>query len=332
MRSVTFSAFGPPEVLTVTEVDEPVPGPGQVAIGVAYAGVNFAEVMARRGDWDIPLPSIPGLEVVGVVAAVGAGVEPRLLGTTVAAFTGGGGYAEVALASANILLPITPTDGLPLSVAVSTACVLPAAWGVLMEAGRMRPGDIVLIHAAAGGVGSVIGQLARHFDAGRVVGIVSTVEKATHARKLDCYDEVILTAEFPAAARRSTDGRGFDVICDSVGGQARADSLALLAPLGRVVVFGNATAAADLQYGLTEFQQTNRTVAGYNVAALAMGAPDVYRKHALLALQLLESGVIRMDVTAVLPLTEARRAHELLESRSTTGKIVLDVRDRVSGR
>jgi NADPH2:quinone reductase len=324
MRAVAFSRFGPPDVLTMREVDEPVPGPGQVAIAVGYAGVNFAEIMARRGDWDLPLPFTPGLEVAGVVTGVGSGVEASLLGTTVAAFTESGGYADVALAPADILLPLPFARQLPLWVAAGTPCVLPAAWGVLLEAGHMRAGDDVLVHAAAGGVGGVIGQLARHFAASRIVGVVSTAAKAAVARELGCYDEVILAGDFPAAAEKLTYGRGFDVICDSIGGQTRAASVDLLAPLGRLVVFGNAGAADDLRYGLLEFQQTNRTAAGYNVAALATATPHVYREHALNALRLLHDGVIRLDVTA-LPLSEAWRAHELLESRATTGKVVLAV-------
>jgi NADPH2:quinone reductase len=325
VRAVTFSRFGAPDVLAVSEVDEPAPGLGQVRIAVGYAGVNFAEVMARRGDWELSLPFTPGLEVAGVVTAVGADVEPALLGTTVAALTESGGYADMALAPANILLPIPSVRQVPLSVAAGTPCVLPTAWGVLLEAGRMRPGDDVLVHAAAGAVGGIIGQLARHFDAGRVIGVVSTVNKAVFARELGCYDDVVLAADFPVVAHTLANGRGFDVICDSVGGQTRADSAELLAPLGRLVVFGNASAAEDLRYGLLEFQQTNRTAAGYNVAALAKAAPQVYREHARNALRLLYDGAIRLAVTSVLPLRDAARAHALLESRATTGKTVLKV-------
>lgn len=330
MRAVTFSRFGSPDVLAVSEVDEPVPGPGQVAIAVSYAGVNFAEVMARRGDWDVPLPFTPGMEVAGVVTALGADVEPALLGTTVAAFTESGGYADIALAPANILLPIPPVGRVPLSVAAGTPCVLPTAWGVLLESGRMRRGDDVLVHAAAGAVGGIIGQLARHFAADRVIGVVSTASKAAFARELGCYDDVVLAADFPVAARKLANGRGFDVICDSVGGQTRAASAELLAPLGRLVVFGNASAAEDLRYGLLEFQQTNRTAAGYNVAALANTAPQVYREHANNALRLLYDGAIRLPVTAILALSDARRAHALLENRATTGKTILKVQGDIS--
>jgi NADPH:quinone reductase len=294
-------------------------------VTVAYAGVNFAEVMARRGDWHLPLPYTPGLEIAGRVTVIGDGVDPDLLGAPVAAFTGRGGYAEVAVASADVLLPITPTDNVPLSVAVASACVLPTAWGVLLEAGRMRAGDTVLVHAAAGGVGSIIGQLARHFDAKGVVGVVSTAAKADYAASFSCWDELILADDFPAGAEKLTSARGFDVICDSVGGSTRAANMDLLAPLGRLVVFGNASAAADIDYGLLKLQQTNRTVAGYNIAALAEGAPLVYRKHALQALELMQHGIIRPDVTAVMPLSDARHAHELLERRATTGKILLQI-------
>jgi NADPH2:quinone reductase len=324
MRAVSFDRYGPADVLRVVDVPEPRPQRGQVAIAVEFAGVNFAEVMARRGDWDLDLPHIPGLEVVGTVTKVGTGVGIGLRGTRAAAFTGSAGYAEVALADAAVLLPL---DGInvPTAVAAAVPCTLPTAWGVLTEAGRLRAGEDVLVHAAAGGVGSVIGQLARHLGARRVVGVVGTEHKVHSARGLGCYDDVILRSGLPDTATRLIGRRGFDVICDSIGGPSRAQNLALLAPFGRLVVFGNATGDADPAFGLLDFQRSCRTVAGYNVAVVARDLPEIYRRHASDAIELLVRGVIEVEVSNVLRLEDAARAHSLLESGATTGKIVLSV-------
>jgi NADPH2:quinone reductase len=324
VRAISFDRFGGPDVLQVTGVPEPTAAAGQIAIGVRYAGVNFAEVMARRGDWDIPLPFVPGLEVVGTVLAAGTGVDEGLVGTMVVAFTGSGGYAEVAVADAALAIPID-TDALPLRAAVAAACVLPTAWGVLFGAGRLQDGESVLVHAAAGGVGSIIGQLARQHGAGLVIGVVSTREKADYAAQFGCWDELLLADDLRAEAAAVSSGRGFDVICDSVGGSARLAALDLLAPLGRLVVFGNASGSPEVDYGLQQLQETNRVAAGYNVADLAARTPSVYRRHAMSALRLLREGRLRLDITDEFPLEHAAMAHELLESRRTTGKLTLKV-------
>ncbi len=325
MRAISFNRFGGPDVLQLADMPEPVAAAGQVAIGVRYAGVNFAEVMARRGDWDISLPFVPGLEVVGTVLAAGTGVDESLVGTTMVAFTGSGGYAEVAVADAALAIPVDTDTTLPLRAAVAAACMLPTAWGVLFGAGRMQDGESVLVHAAAGGVGSIIGQLAREHGAGLVIGVVSTWEKAAYAAQFGCWDGLLLADDFRAEAAAISSGRGFDIICDSVGGSARLAGLDLLAPLGRLVVFGNASASPEVSYGLQRLQETNRVAAGYNVADLAARTPSVYRGHAMSALRLLEEGRLRLDITDVLPLERAAMAHDLLENRRTTGKLTLKI-------
>ena len=325
MRAISFDRFGGPEVLHLADRPEPAAAAGQIAIGVSYAGVNFAEVMARRGDWAISLPFVPGLEVVGPVLAAGADVDQRLVGTTVVAFTGSGGYAEVAVADAALAIPVDPDSALPLRAAVGAACVLPTAWGVLFGPGRMQAGESVLVHAAAGAVGSVIGQLARAHGAGHVIGVVGTREKAAYAAQFGCWDDLLLAGDFEARAAVVNRGRGFDVICDSVGGRTRLACLDLLAPLGRLVVFGNASASPEVSCGLQRLQETNRVAAGFNVAELAGRLPGVYRGYAASAMRLLLEGRLRLDVTEEFPLEQAATAHYRLESRRTTGKLTLKV-------
>src|SRR5712671_1061837 len=188
MRAIAVTAFGGPEVLQFTEVPEPQPGPGQVVIRVAYAGVNFAEIMGRRGDYHAStLPFVPGLEVSGHIHALGEGVAGLSIGQPVAAFTVTGGYAEYVAASA-----------------------------LLTDVARVQPGESVLIHAASGGVGTVAVQIARLLGAGKLIGVVSREEKREYARSFG-YDDVLLQEDFAGQVRELTGGRGADVILESIG-------------------------------------------------------------------------------------------------------------------
>src|ERR1044072_8004584 len=180
MRAVEIQEYGDPEVLRVVQTDAPGPGPGQVTIDAAYAGVNFADLKARAEGYRVPsLPFRPGLEVSGRIRAVGQGVHGLRPGQEVAALLDGGGYAEVAAARATTVFPLP--QGLDLRTAATLPTVLPTAHALLHEVGRLRAGESVLVHGAAGGIGTVAGQLARAAGAGAVYGVVSTDAKAEYA-------------------------------------------------------------------------------------------------------------------------------------------------------
>ncbi|GAA2868924.1 zinc-binding dehydrogenase [Nonomuraea rubra] len=317
MKAITIPEFGGADVLRLDEVEVPDPGPGQVAIDVAYAGANFAEILYRQGLADVPLPFVPGIEVSGRVRALGPGVEGLRVGQPVAALTivDSGGYAEVVVTSAELVAPL---DGYELGLGVAAA--LPSnsttAFLVLDRVARIEPGESVLVHAAAGGVGSQLGQAARLLGAGRVVGTVGSTAKLEAAKAFG-YDEVVLREEAAGAGR-------FDVVVDMVGGAARRGSLDLLAPMGRMVVMGNASGAGDVGIPANELWLTNRTVSGFNLAAFSAAFPETAGQALRRVVAAAASGELRVRVES-LRLEQAAQAHRRIESGSTTGKLVLEV-------
>jgi NADPH2:quinone reductase len=322
VRAVGFDVIGGPEVLRTVEVPVPSPGPGQVLVRVAYAGVNYGEVQHRLGDFGAPEGlAIPGFEVSGEIVALGTGVTGLTLGDPVAAYLpDGGGYAQYAVAAADYAFPL---DGISLRDGGGAALALTTAYGVLAGAARLTPGDTVLIHAAAGGVGSAAAQIARALGAAAVYGTVGSAGKAEYAKRFG-YDAVHFREGFAGKVPE------IDVILDPVGGRTRLASLDALAPFGRLAVYGDAAREPDLALPVLPFWKHNRTLTGYNIADLARRAPSLVRAHALAALSLLASGTISLDITAELPLASAWEAHEAMEAGYTMGKTLLRINS--SGR
>lgn len=330
MKASVITDFGGPEVLQVRDVPIPEPGPGQVAIRVAYAGVNFAETMARRGGLHSAQPPfVPGLEVSGHIQALGEGVEGLRVGQAVAALTGSGGYAEVALAYAAFTFPLD-VAGEPIELATAAAfpTIVPTAYDLLVNVARLRQGEAVLIHAAAGGVGTVAGQLARHLGAGLVLGTVSSPQKAAYAQAFG-YDHVLLRDDFLQGTRELTRGRGVDIVLEAIGEPVRSQSLEILAPLGRLVIFGNANDSQGRLQSLPLHPGTaihdNKAIMGYSLGNLSQTAPHLLAASARQALNLLVQAPIKIDITATLPLAQASEAHRRLEAGATTGKLLLRV-------
>jgi len=296
MRAIGFDVNGGPEVLRALEVPVPVPGPGQVLVRVAYAGVNFAEVQHRRGEFGEPDGpgglDIPGLEVSGHVAALGEGVTGLTGGEPVTAYLPAfGGYAEYALAPAVFVQPLrTPAGDIGLDVAGGVSCVLPTAYGLL-----------------AGALG-----------ARTVIGTVGSPERAEYASGLG-YDRVLLREDF------ADEVSGVDLVLDPVGGPVREASLKVLAPFGRVAVYGDAGRHDDWDTSVWDLWKHNRSVTGFNIGDLARRAPALLAEYTREALRLLAKGEIRLGITGVLPLDDAAQAHVALESGGSTGKLLLRV-------
>jgi NADPH2:quinone reductase len=326
MRAIEFHRHGGPDVLTlVTDAPVPEPRPGEVSIDVEWAGLNYADVLSRADGYRVgALPYRPGLEVAGRVRALGAGVGGLAAGQPVAALIDGGGYAEVALAPATTVFPLP--EGVSTRTGATLSTVLPTAYALLHETGRLRAGETVLVHGAAGGVGTVAGQLARAAGAGRVFGVVSSPAKAAYAREFG-YDEVFVGPGWPEELRRATEGRGADLVLDPVGGDTLRAGLAALAPFGRLVSYGNASGAEPWQVGPGDLLPANRTVAGFSILSLATSHPDALRELAERAFGVAAEHDVTEPVTAELPLAEAAKAHELLGSRASTGKLLLRVAD-----
>ncbi|MFC0601966.1 quinone oxidoreductase family protein [Streptomyces palmae] len=323
MRAIVMEEFGGPEVLRVAEVPVPEPGPGEVTIDVAYAGVNFADIKARAVGYQVPgLPFTPGLDLSGRIRAVGEGVTGLRPGQLVAAFTDGGGYAEVVAVPAATVFPLV--EGISLRTAATLPTVLPTAHALLHEVGRLAEGETVLVQGAAGGVGTVLGQLARLAGAGAVYGVASSRAKAEVALGFG-YDQVFIGEDFPEQVRNATQGRGVDLALDPVGGQTLRGGLASLARFGRLISYGNASGEAPWQVGQAELYPGTLTVSGFSVLALARSAPEALAEIAERAFRTVAEGKVVLPVTAEFPLDEAAEAHRAVESRTTTGKLLLRV-------
>jgi NADPH2:quinone reductase len=327
MRAIAIPSFGPAEVLTVMELDPPAPGPGQVAVRVARAGINYAEVLFRQGLVDVPLPFVPGIEVAGHVAALGQGVSGLSAGDPVAALTivDGGGYGEVAVTDARLVAPLpAPAGPADLVSAAAAASNSTTALLALEEVAGLRAGETVLVEAAAGGLGSQVGQAARLLGAGLVVGVVGSAGKAAAAKTMG-YDQVILREELASSWPGLTGGRGFDVAVDPVGGASRRRCFATLATGGRLLAIGNASGADDEPFGASELWLASQSVLGFNLRAAAQHQPERVGAALRRAVDAVLHGAMKVAVEVIGP-GEVIEAHRRIERGSTTGKLVLALR------
>lgn len=327
MRAIVIPMVGGPEVLTLRELPDPQPGPRQVSIRVAYTSVNYIDIMARARGYRIEqFPSVPGLEIAGYIHELGEQVEGLHVGQAVAAFVNGGGYAELALAEANLTIPLESEHGqLDLATAAAFPMVATTAYDTLVHVARLQVNETVLIHAAAGGVGSVAGQLARTQGARLVLGTVGSEQKIATAESSG-YDKVFLREGFVEAARSVTAGRGVDVILDAAGEPTRSQSLSLLAPFGRMVHFGNASGNSDVPIAPSALLAGNKGVLGYSLSNLRQDNPSHLVATARQAIDLLVAGQIHIAIANTLPLEQAALAHQLMENDASTGKLLLQVR------
>ncbi|MFI6740759.1 zinc-binding dehydrogenase [Nonomuraea sp. NPDC050451] len=309
MRAVVLRRYGGPEALVVEEVPDPVAGPGQVLVDVSVAGITFVEtqVRANRGPRQAELPAILGNGVAGTVTATGEGVDPALIGTPVVSTLGGhGGYAELAVASADDLIPIP--DGLSPEFAVALLADGRTAVG-LARAAAPNPGEWVLVEAAGGGVGSLLVQLAAAAGA-RVVGAASSAGKRDLAASLGA--ELTVDYTDPAWTRLVRDATGgLDLVFDGVGGEVGAAAQELLKDGGRLSAYGMAGGPM--------------TTPDPRVTAVTWPQADL-RELAREALTLAAAGRLRPTVGATYPLESAAEAHAAIEARAVTGKSLLVIR------
>jgi NADPH2:quinone reductase len=310
MRGIQVTAFGGPEVLVLRDLPDPVPGPGQVLVDVEAAGVNFAETMQTRDAYvaRTTLPFVPGSEVVGRTAD-----GRRLLG-----FSSTGAYAERAVLDERTAAPLP--DEVPAGVALALLVQGATAALVLTDSGRMRQGDTVLVHAGAGGVGSLAIQLARRWGAGHIVATASTPEKRSLVLRLGADEAVDSAAPDLAAALQAAAGnRRYDLILDGVAGPAFTAGLRLLNRRGRIVVYGAAGGDLSASVDPVGLIRGSRTVAGFWLVDHLDRVPAVVGE----LLGLLAEGAIAPIVGGSYPLADARRAHEDLIGRRTEGKLIL---------
>jgi NADPH2:quinone reductase len=318
MRAIVVSELGGPEVLVVGERPDPEPGHGQLAVEVAAAGVNFIDIYQRSGVYQMPLPYTPGGEGAGTVLAVGEGVTEFAPGDRVAWATGAASYAERTVLPAASVVPVPA--GLDLKVAAAVMLQGMTAHYLCHSTFPVQPGQVTVVHAAAGGVGLLLTQMIKKLG-GIVVATTSTEDKAELARAAGA-DQVTGYDEFPAKVREITGGRGAHVVFDGVGKATFDASLGALRPRGMMVLFGGSSGQVppfDLQRlnsGGSLFV-TRPTLFHYveDRDELRWRATDIFGSIA--------KGELDVRIGGEYPLADAARAHEDLAARRTTGKLIL---------
>jgi NADPH:quinone reductase len=321
MKAVRIHTLGGPEVLRYEDVPDPQVGAGEVLIKVAAAGVNYADLGRRKGAYarQIALPAILGSEVAGTVAQIGPGVEGFTPGERVMAWAGRGGYAEYVTA------PVATVYTIPASLSFEAAAGMPVvfltAYHLLKTCARVRPGETVLIQAAASGVGTIAVQLAKLWSA-RVIATASTDDKLKRVQELGA--DVLINysqSDFVSAVMQVTDQHGVEIVLECVGGEVLTKSLTCLAPMGRLMIYGRASGTLPL---LDPAHILTRNIA---VIGLHLGMPpwrpEMHREPMQELLELVRAGHVKPIVDRTFPLQDAAAAHHYLADRRTMGKVLL---------
>jgi NADPH:quinone reductase len=312
MRAIAVDRPGGREQLRLIEAPVPVPAAGEALIRVAYAAANWGDVQKRQGIYPDPVeyPAVLGAEVSGIVAAVGAGVRRVKIGARAAAICGPrmlGGYADYVALPVEYLLP------LPAAVALKTAATLPVAtltaYHLLHTAHRIRRGEIILVHAVAGGVGLALAQLASLAGA-TVIGTVGNGAKVRLPRRY-------------GAARVIDRSREVDLVIDSLGGDVLPRSLDALRPFGRVINIGEAAGEPDFLVRKKLYERST-SLAGFELLHALPGS-RAWRRSVNAVISLAAAGRLTMPIAGVYPLVDCDRLHEAFERRGTAGKLLLEV-------
>ncbi len=321
MKAIVFARVGGPEVLALSDVPKPDVRAGGVLIKTYAIGVNFADTRFRQGQYAVPAkpPDTPGMEAAGVIEAVGDGVTNLRPGMRVVAFTSRA-YAEYCLSPSFMVVPLPESvsfnDGAALLIQVLTA------YHLLHTVDSTGPGRSVLVHSAAGGVGLAAVQLARAAGA-RVFGTVSSDDKIDLA-KASGADAIINYSrdKFADEVLRLTDGRGVDLILDAVGKPTFEEGLRCLAPFGHLALYGRSGGATD-PLNVAALSPKSVKVSGFSLPTITRNFPDKTRESADRCFALLREGKLKLHISKIFPLAEAAEAHRYLESRQSTGKLLL---------
>jgi NADPH2:quinone reductase len=313
MRAIQIEEFGGPEVMELVDIPLPEPGEGAELIKVSRSGINFADTHQRENSYlaRFELPLVPGTEVAGTLPD----------GKRVVALTGTGGYAEYAVAPVAQTFPIP--DGVDDAVALALIVQGLTAWHLYRTSAKLRPGESVVVIAASGGVGNLAVQLAKPFGAGRVIATASSGEKREQALALGA--DVALDPnldELGAAIREANNGKRVDVVLEMAGGRVFDECLNVLAPFGRLVTYGIASREPNtVQTG--RLMRGSQSVVGFWLMH-CLGREDMMRKPLDDLFARAARGELKPLVGETYPLSEVRRAHEDLQARRTSGKLLLD--------
>jgi NADPH2:quinone reductase len=307
---------GGPDVMHLVSAPSPAPGPNEVLVKIEAAGVNYLDVFQRDGRAELPMPFTPGLEGVGTVSEVGLGVTQIKVGTRVAWINTPGSYAE------QIVLPVELAVVVPKSFGIGESMLFQAitAQYLITEYRDIRAGDVVLIHSAAGGVGQILVQWAKHLGA-IVIATASSAEKLETVRSLGANHTVNYSDGFLDEVLEITDGKGVDLALDAVGAKTFSDSVKALAHRGMAVSYGRASGIApDVQIHPITLKAAR--VAGATLFEYIRDLQEM-QSRALSVINAIEQGWLRMAATTTYPLAQASKAHRAMESRSTQGKLAL---------
>jgi NADPH:quinone reductase len=320
MKAIQISQTGGPEVLQLADLPVPQPKPNEAVVKIAASGVNFIDTYQREGRYKVPLPFVPGQEAAGVVASVGAEVKSLKPGDRVAWTSILGSYAEYAAVLAERLVPVPA--GVSDQQAAAVMLQGMTAHYLSHDSFPVKRGQTALVHAAAGGVGLLLVQMAHDIGA-RVIATVSTEEKATLARQAGADELILYTqTDFEAETKRLTGGHGVDVVYDGVGKTTFEKGLNVLRPRGMMVLFGGSSGAVQpfdpIQLSLKGSLYLNRPNLGNYIATT-----EELRARSSAVFKMIAEGKLKLRIEHTCPLAEAATAHRELEGRKTTGKLLL---------
>ncbi|GAM14446.1 quinone oxidoreductase family protein [Mesobacillus selenatarsenatis] len=322
MKAIQLKEYGGPEVLQVVELERPVPKGHQVLIEIHAIGVNYADTARREGQYVVPtnLPFIPGAEIAGVVVETGESVTTVQKGDRIVTLIESGGYAEFALADSRGLIPLQEKMDFEQAVALPLQGL--SAYHILKTMGRLEKGETVLVHAAAGGVGTLAVQLAKLSGAGKVIATASTDDKLALAADMGADVLINYTEQgWEEKVLEATGGKGVDVALEMAGGEIFNKTLKCLATFGRLVIYGVASGEQSRFYP-SSLMARNQSVIGFFL-------PQIMRKPALIQssmaemLGYLSKGQLKLTIGGVYSLDQAAEVHRLLQSRQTKGKLIL---------
>jgi NADPH2:quinone reductase len=313
MKAIQITEFGGPEVMHLVELETPTPGQGQELINVSAIGINYADTHQTENSYLSPqkLPLIPGIEVVGTTSA----------GVRVLAPVDGGGYAQQVIAHSATIIPIPEgvTDEQALCMMVQGT----TAWHILKTVGHLQPGESVVVHAAAGGVGTIAIQLAKMWGA-KVIAVASSEGKRALATSLGADYVVDATHEnLGDAIKEANGGKRVNLVLEMVGGKTFDESLEILAPFGRLVTYGMASRTAPSIIQPASLMGGSKTISGFWLSH-CLGKKELSNDVIEQLFTLVVEGKLKPVIGATYPLSQAPSAHRAMLSRETTGKITLD--------
>ena len=320
MKAIQVKQPGGPEAMELADLPIPQPKANEAVVKLAASGVNFIDVYVREGRYKAPLPVVPGQEGAGVVTAIGTDVRSIKVGDRVAWTSILGAYAEYAAVPADRLVPIP--KGVSDQQAAAAMLQGMTAHYLCHDTYQLKPGETALVHAAAGGVGQLLVQMAHNIGA-RVIATVSTEEKAKLARGAGAHDVILYSkVDFEAETKRLTDGKGVDVVYDSVGKTTFEKRLNVLHPRGMMVLFGGSSGPVPPFDPMVLAQKGSLYVTRPTlVAYIATREALLARSSAVFGM--ISAGKLKLRIDHTYPLAEAQQAHRDLEARKTTGKILL---------